>query len=62
MCCAGEAVVELQGHGGPAVVRALLSVLTKLPGLRLAEAGEFTRQAFMVSNNPAQSRHKYGVQ
>ena len=45
---AGEDVVELQGHGGPAVVRSLLTALTSLPGVRLAQAGEFTRQAFMV--------------
>jgi hypothetical protein len=44
----GEDVVELQGHGGPAVVRSLLMALTALPGIRLAQAGEFTRQAFMV--------------
>ena len=41
-------MVELQGHGGPAVVRSLLLALTSVPGVRLAEAGEFTRQAFMV--------------
>ena len=40
--------MELQGHGGPAVVRSLLLALTSVPGVRLAEAGEFTRQAFMV--------------
>jgi tRNA modification GTPase len=42
----GEAVAELQVHGGRAVVAALLAALGTLPGLRLAEPGEFTRRAF----------------
>lgn len=45
----GEDVVELHGHGGRAVVEALLKALADLPpslGLRPAEAGEFTRRAF----------------
>lgn len=41
----GEAVVELHCHGGPAVVGAVLRVLSVQPGLRLAEPGEFTRRA-----------------
>lgn len=41
----GEAVVELQVHGGPAVVGAVLRALSEQPGLRLAEPGEFTRRA-----------------
>lgn len=41
----GEAVVELHCHGGPAVVGAVLRALADQPGLRLAEAGEFTRRA-----------------
>jgi tRNA modification GTPase len=41
----GEAVVELQCHGGPAVVGAVLRALSAQPGLRLAEPGEFTRRA-----------------
>lgn len=40
----GEAVVELQTHGSPAVVRTLLALLPGL-GAREAEAGEFTRRA-----------------
>ncbi len=43
----GEDVVELQVHGGPAVVRGLLAVLGGLSGLRPAAAGEFTRRALM---------------
>jgi tRNA modification GTPase len=41
----GEDVVELHLHGGPAVVGAVLRALSAQPGLRLAEAGEFTRRA-----------------
>ena len=41
----GEPVVELQVHGSIAVVGALLRVLSEMPGLRGAEAGEFTRRA-----------------
>ncbi|MCB2135361.1 MAG: tRNA uridine-5-carboxymethylaminomethyl(34) synthesis GTPase MnmE, partial [Rhodobacteraceae bacterium] len=41
----GEATVELQLHGAPATVAAVLAALAGLPGLRQAEAGEFTRQA-----------------
>ncbi len=41
----GEAVVEFHVHGGRAVVAALLDQLAALPGLRLAEPGEFTRRA-----------------
>lgn len=42
----GEDVAEFHIHGSRAVVARLLDVLTMLPGLRLAEAGEFTRRAF----------------
>ncbi|MBB6308720.1 tRNA uridine-5-carboxymethylaminomethyl(34) synthesis GTPase MnmE [Xanthobacter tagetidis] len=42
----GEDVAELHLHGGRAVVAAVLRVLGALPGLRPAEAGEFTRRAF----------------
>src|SRR5262245_62229817 len=42
----GEDTAELQLHGGRAVVAAALAALGKLPGLRPAEAGEFTRRAF----------------
>ena len=43
----GEDVVELHVHGGPAVVAALIEALAALPGLRPAQAGEFTRRAFL---------------
>jgi tRNA modification GTPase len=42
----GEDIVELQVHGGRAVIAALLAALGRLDGLRHAEAGEFTRRAF----------------
>src|ERR1700748_528873 len=42
----GEDVVELQLHGGQAVVAAVLAALGRLPGFRMAEPGEFTRRAF----------------
>jgi tRNA modification GTPase len=41
----GEAVAELHLHGSPAVVAAVLRELGAIPGLRLAEPGEFTRRA-----------------
>lgn len=41
----GEDCVELQIHGGRAGVGKLLAVLSAMPGLRQAEAGEFTRRA-----------------
>lgn len=41
----GEAVAELHIHGAVATVSAVLRALGDLPGLRLAEAGEFTRRA-----------------
>ncbi|MGF7174503.1 tRNA uridine-5-carboxymethylaminomethyl(34) synthesis GTPase MnmE [Azospirillum doebereinerae] len=42
----GEDVVELHLHGGRAVVTGVIEALAALPGLRLAEPGEFTRRAF----------------
>ena len=41
----GEDVAEFQVHGGRAVTEALLRALGRLPGLRPAEPGEFTRRA-----------------
>jgi tRNA modification GTPase len=43
----GEDTAELQVHGSPAVVRTLLRSISALPNVRLAEAGEFTRRAFL---------------
>jgi len=42
----GEDVLELQGHGGPAVMQLLLQRCLDL-GARLAQPGEFTRRAFL---------------
>ena len=42
----GEAVLELQAHGGPVVLDLLLGRALGL-GARLAEPGEFSRRAFM---------------
>lgn len=41
----GEDVVEFQLHGSIATVNAVLDALSRFPGLRLAEPGEFTRRA-----------------
>ena len=41
----GEAVAELHLHGSQATIAAVLAVLGGIDGLRLAEAGEFTRRA-----------------
>lgn len=46
----GEDVVEFQVHGSAAVVSAVLSELSCLENLRLAEAGEFTRRALENGN------------
>lgn len=44
----GEAVLELQAHGGPVVLQLLLArCLAALPGARLAEPGEFTQRAYL---------------
>lgn len=42
----GEDVVELQLHGGPVAAKLALEALLSL-GIRSAEAGEFTRRAFL---------------
>jgi len=42
----GEDMAELHLHGGRAVVAAVFAALERLPGLRAAKAGEFTRRAF----------------
>lgn len=42
----GEPVLELQGHGGPIVMQALLAACVDA-GARIAEPGEFTRRAFL---------------
>jgi tRNA modification GTPase len=43
----GEDMAELQVHGGRAILARLFGVLGRLDGFRPAEAGEFTRRAFL---------------
>ena len=58
--CTGEDVLELQAHGGPVVLQLLLARCLEagaqahpatgqpaLPGLRVAQPGEFTERAFL---------------
>jgi tRNA modification GTPase len=42
----GEHMAELHLHGGRAVVASIINELLTIPGLRPADAGEFTRRAF----------------
>ncbi|MCX7676736.1 MAG: tRNA uridine-5-carboxymethylaminomethyl(34) synthesis GTPase MnmE, partial [Alteraurantiacibacter sp.] len=42
----GEDLAELHLHGGRAVIEAVEMALAAMPGLRRAQAGEFTRRAF----------------
>jgi tRNA modification GTPase len=42
----GEDSAEFHVHGGIAVVQAMLARLGRMPGLRMADAGEFSRRAF----------------
>jgi len=42
----GEDMAELHLHGSEAVIAGVLGALGSVPGLRPAEAGEFTRRAF----------------
>ncbi len=41
----GEDIIELHLHGSIAVVNSVLKALSEIDGLRMAEAGEFTRRA-----------------
>ncbi len=42
----GEDVAEFHLHGGRAIIDGVLEALGRLPGLRPAEPGEFSRRAF----------------
>lgn len=42
----GEDLAEFHLHGGKAVIAAVQRTLSRIPGLRPAEPGEFTRRAF----------------
>lgn len=43
----GEDIAELHLHGSHAIVVAVISALSRSPGIRPAEPGEFTRRAFL---------------
>ena len=43
----GEESAELHSHGGRAVAEAIGTALSRLPGFRHAEPGEFSRRAFL---------------
>ena len=43
----GEDVLELFPHGNPFIVRRLMEAICKIPGVQLAERGEFTKRAFL---------------
>jgi tRNA modification GTPase len=42
----GEDVLEIFPHGNPLLLESILRALLRVPGTRMAEAGEFTRRAF----------------
>ncbi|MCL2439278.1 MAG: tRNA uridine-5-carboxymethylaminomethyl(34) synthesis GTPase MnmE [Alphaproteobacteria bacterium] len=42
----GEDVVEISTHGGTAITAAMYDALSKIPNLRMADPGEFTRRSF----------------
>lgn len=42
----GEDIVELQTHGSRAVISGVLDNLSRLPGFRMAEPGEYSKRAF----------------
>jgi tRNA modification GTPase len=42
----GEDVAEFHVHGGRAVIAGVIDALARLPGLRIAEPGEFSRRGF----------------
>ena len=43
----GEDTAEFHLHGSPAVIKHMLETLAAIEGLRMAEAGEFTRRAYL---------------
>ena len=43
----GEDILELQGHGGPVILDMLLKEIVSLNGIRMANPGEFSEQAFL---------------
>ncbi|AAO26761.1 putative tRNA modification GTPase trmE [Buchnera aphidicola str. Bp (Baizongia pistaciae)] len=43
----GEDVLELQGHGNPIIIDLLITTILSIPGIRLANPGEFSERAFL---------------
>ena len=43
----GEDSLEIFPHGNPLIVRSLVQAMCGIPGVRLAEPGEYTRRAFL---------------
>lgn len=43
----GEDVLELHGHGGPVILDLLLKRILQIPGVRIANPGEFSERAFL---------------
>ncbi|KAF8514806.1 tRNA modification GTPase GTPBP3 [Hysterangium stoloniferum] len=43
-----ESTLELHLHSSPAILRRVFSVLSRVPGLRPAERGEFTKRAYLA--------------
>ena len=43
----GEDVLELQCHGGPIILDLLLNIIISIPGIRVAQPGEFSARAFL---------------
>ncbi|XRX42602.1 MAG: tRNA uridine-5-carboxymethylaminomethyl(34) synthesis GTPase MnmE [Buchnera aphidicola (Eriosoma harunire)] len=43
----GEDVLELQGHGSPIVLDLLIKNIISIPGVRIANPGEFSERAFL---------------
>jgi tRNA modification GTPase len=43
-----ESILELHLHSSLAILRRVFSVLSRVPGLRPAERGEFTKRAYIA--------------
>ena len=46
----GEDLAEFHVHGSRAVIKAMHSAISKIENCRLAEPGEFTKRAFLLSS------------
>lgn len=43
----GEDSIEISSHGNPLIIQKIIDLLISFPSVRLAEAGEFTKRAFL---------------